>query len=64
MEMKFILGCVRRGLYLHDYGHHTPRLLGAAYRGRHHCPRIIQMPSGNKDGMNNDRQEEEARWPR
>ncbi|HEX7629700.1 MAG TPA: aspartate aminotransferase family protein [Candidatus Methylomirabilis sp.] len=21
MEVKFILGCVRRGLYLHDYGH-------------------------------------------
>jgi glutamate-1-semialdehyde aminotransferase len=21
MEVKFILGCVRRGLYIHDYGH-------------------------------------------
>ena len=21
MEVKFILGCVKRGLYLHDYGH-------------------------------------------
>lgn len=21
METRFLLGCVRRGLYLHDYGH-------------------------------------------
>jgi glutamate-1-semialdehyde 2,1-aminomutase len=24
MEVKFILGCVKRGLYLHDYAHKTP----------------------------------------
>ena len=24
MEVKFILGCVRRGLYLHDYAHRAP----------------------------------------
>jgi glutamate-1-semialdehyde 2,1-aminomutase len=24
MEMKFILGCVQRGLYLHDYAHRAP----------------------------------------
>jgi len=24
MEIRFLLGCVERGLYLHDYGHKTP----------------------------------------
>ncbi len=24
MEVKFLLGCVKRGLYLHDYAHKTP----------------------------------------
>jgi glutamate-1-semialdehyde 2,1-aminomutase len=24
MEVKFILGCVQRGLYLHDYAHRAP----------------------------------------
>jgi len=24
MEIKFVLGCVRRGLYLHDYSHRAP----------------------------------------
>lgn len=24
MEVKFLMGCVERGLYLHDYGHQTP----------------------------------------
>ncbi len=24
MEVKFLLGCVRRGLYLHDYAHRAP----------------------------------------
>jgi hypothetical protein len=24
MEVEFLLGCVERGLYLHDYAHRTP----------------------------------------
>ena len=24
MEVKFLLGCLKRGLYLHDYAHRTP----------------------------------------